>query len=262
MKEVEPQIFLVGSSGLELKGLSDYLVAVDGSTWWDRRHGEGGQETEMLVEFGGRLCYRSWEPGLNPNVKRVRAEAEEYFRNLIKSRHGSVTEHVSWSFVFHNVSRVFTHELVRHRVGVAMSQESLRYVRLTKIPFWLPPDVPELHDLFREGVEYLEQWQERAQAMFDWDKLSFAKKKAITSALRRLAPIGLATGIMWTANARTLRHTISMRTSMGAEVEIRIVFNKLATMMKEEAPNLFLDATEVPAEDGGPPEWKFEHDKI
>ena len=34
-----------------------------------------------------------------------------------------------------NVSRVFTHELVRHRAGSAFSQESLRYVRLTDIGF-------------------------------------------------------------------------------------------------------------------------------
>ena len=28
-----------------------------------------GSEAEDLVMFGGRLCYRSWEPGLNPNVQ-------------------------------------------------------------------------------------------------------------------------------------------------------------------------------------------------
>ena len=43
-----------------------------------------------------------------------------------------------FSFVLHNVSRVVTHELVRHRPGTAVSQESLRFVRLTDIPFWFP----------------------------------------------------------------------------------------------------------------------------
>ena len=40
--------------------------------------------------------------------------------------------------MLHNVSRVATHELVRHRAGVAVSQESLRFVRLDDLPFWFP----------------------------------------------------------------------------------------------------------------------------
>ena len=82
------------------------------------------------MEFGGRLCYRSWEPGLNPNVTKVRTDQDEYLRNILKQKHGSVLEHISYSFVFHNVSRVLTHELVRHRAGTAISQESMRFVRL------------------------------------------------------------------------------------------------------------------------------------
>jgi len=61
----------------------------------------------------------------------VRSDRREYFENLLRSAHGSVLEHAGYSFALRNVSRVFTHELVRHRAGSAFSQESLRYVRLT-----------------------------------------------------------------------------------------------------------------------------------
>jgi thymidylate synthase (FAD) len=63
----------------------------------------------------------------------------------------------------------------------------------------------------------------------------------VTSALRRLAPMGLSTDIIWTANARTLRHVIEMRTAPGAEEELRLVFDRVATVMQAEAPGLFQD---------------------
>ena len=56
----------------------------------------------------------------------------------------------------------------------------------------------------------------------------FAEKKAKTSFMRRFAPEGVATGIMWTANVRALRHVIEARTAPGAEEEIRLVFAEVA----------------------------------
>ncbi len=85
--------------------------------------------------------------------------------------------------------------------------------------------------------------------------MPFAVKKEITSALRRLAPIGLSTDILWTANVRTLRHVIEMRTAAGAEEELRLVFDQVAETMLAEAPDLFQDFTHQ--EDGAwVPEWR------
>lgn len=65
----------------------------------------------------GKAYYRSWQPGLNPNVTKTRDGAKGYIRNIIGTGHGSVLEHTPVSFLIYNVSRVFTHELVRHRGG-------------------------------------------------------------------------------------------------------------------------------------------------
>jgi hypothetical protein len=54
------------------------------------------------------MCYRSWEPGLNPNVRRVRNDQVKYLENILSMVHGSVLEHASFTFVLHNVSRVFS----------------------------------------------------------------------------------------------------------------------------------------------------------
>ncbi len=152
-----------------------------------------------------------------------------------------------------------THELVRHRAGSAFSQESLRFVRLTDIGFRVPPALEPVRDQVVNIVEQLEEFQvSAARALgIDEEGLPFHVKKEVTSALRRLAPIGLSTDIIWTANVRTLRHVIEMRTAPGAEEELRLVFDQIARTMKAEAPNLFQDFQRL--DDGT---WAPEYRKV
>jgi thymidylate synthase (FAD) len=253
MRETAPSVHLIARPSIDVAAMRDYLDAVGGLSWLDRRQAESVDEpnaAEMLIEFCGRVCYRSWEPGLNKNVTRVRTDQHEYLGNLLSSLHGSVLEHANYTFAFRNVSRVFTHELVRHRAGSAFSQESLRYVRLTDIGFRVPPALEPIRDQVISLVEQLEEFQvSAAEALgLDDEGVPFSVKKEVTSALRRLAPIGLSTDIIWTANIRTLRHVIEMRTSPGAEEELRLVFGRVAEMMRVEAPSLFQDFSR--ADDG------------
>jgi len=262
MHETSPSVHLVARPSVDVDGMRAYLGDVGGASWLDRRldenHGSPNAG-ELLVEFGGRVCYRSWEPGLNPNVTRVRTDKDEYFANLLSSLHGSVLEHASYSFAFRNVSRVFTHELVRHRAGSAFSQESLRYVRLTDVGFRVPPVLEPVRQQVVSLVEQLEEFQlTAADALgLDDEGVPFAVKKEVTSALRRLAPIGLSTDILWTANVRTLRHVIEMRTATGAEEELRSVFDEIGRTMRHEAPGLFQDFSRD--DDGA---WVPEHRKV
>ncbi len=212
MHETTPAVFLIARPSIYLDGMRSYLRDVGGESWLTHRVEEAESESrelgaaELLLEFGGRACYRSWEPGLNPNVTKIRTDRREYFANILRSGHGSVLEHANWSFALRNVSRVFTHELVRHRAGSAFSQESLRYVRLTDIGFRVPPALEPVREQVIAIVEQLEEFQVSAASELgiDAEGVPFHAKKEVTSALRRLAPIGLSTDIVWTANARTL----------------------------------------------------------
>jgi thymidylate synthase (FAD) len=260
MHETTPQVFLIARPSIDVEGIRGYLADVGGESWLERRLEEadgapnGG---ELIVEFGGRACYRSWEPGLNANVSRVRTDQRQYFANILRSAHGSVMEHANYSFVIRNCSRVFTHELVRHRAGSAFSQESLRYVRLTDIGFRVPPALEPVREQVLSIVEQLEEFQLTAAAELgiDDEGVPFHVKKEVTSALRRLAPLGLSTDIVWTANVRTLRHVIEMRTAPGAEEELRLVFDVIARMMQAEAPGLFQDFSKD-AEGSWVPEYR------
>jgi thymidylate synthase (FAD) len=246
MHETKPSVYLIARPSVDLEAMRAYLEDVGGESWLARQleQSEGAPNSaELLVEFCGRACYRSWEPGLNVNVTRVRTDRREYLENILRSAHGSVLEHANFSFALRNVSRVFTHELIRHRAGSAFSQESLRYVRLTDIGFRVPEVLEPLRGRVLEIVEQLEDFQREAAEKLglDEDGVPFHVKKEATSALRRLAPTGLSTDIIWTANVRTLRHVIEMRTDPGAEEELRLVFDTIAQIALREAPFLFQD---------------------
>ena len=261
MRETTPGVELIARPSLDLEALERYLKYVGGEAWLELRRSdaEGVNDGQVLIEAAGRACYRSWQEGLNPNVTRIRRDQKEYFLNLLRSGHGSVLEHANYSFIIYDVSRVFTHELVRHRAGSAFSQESLRFVRLNDIPFRIPDSLESLRPQIISIMETLEEFQISAAEHFELDKegVSFHDKKTITSALRRFAPEGLSTVIFWTANVRTLRHTIAARTDLGAEEELRTVFNQIGDLMVKEAPLLFGDF-EI-GDDGA---WRTEYKKV
>jgi thymidylate synthase (FAD) len=249
MHRVEPSVYVVAETKVDESSLAEYLEDI-GAEGWDTDAPSGVEE---IIEVMGRGCYNSFGVGLNRNVTRVREGNQAYIDNILKVRHGSVTEHGWVSFMFRNVSRVFTHELVRHRAGVAISQESLRFVRLDDLGCWIPScfaDNPKAVAVFEKAFaiaedNYAELLSEDVLG-FDIDKGDFNIKKELTSAARRVSPIGLATNIGWSCNIRALRHVIEDRTSPGAEEEMRVVFSKVAKLASGRWPNLFRDYTEQP----------------
>jgi thymidylate synthase (FAD) len=247
-----PEVFLISQPKLEWNEIARYLKKVGERTetdvlgWYDRVLAGELSDGEALVEFGGRLCYRSWVPGANVNVSKVRESSEEYLGNILKSGHGSVLEHANYSFIFDDVSRVFTHEQVRHRAGVAISQESMRFVRLTDIPFWFPEWALEDRAFMANArimLEQLENFQLYMAKHFKLDDegVPFSEKKHKTSFMRRFAPDGVATGMLCTINVRALRHIVYMRTALGAEEEIRLVMDDVARLAQDATPNLMQD---------------------
>lgn len=261
MHKVEPKVFLIGETRVVEEGLKAYLEHIGVPEWTS----DAPTDTERLIEIYGRLCYRSFKPGLNPNVTKIRERNCDYIGNILNVRHGSVIEHPVINFIFADVSRVFTHELVRHRVGVGISQESLRFVRLEDLGQWLPTVILENEkavEIFARTFEELERLQLELAQLFELDSPNkpFSDKKIITSAMRRIAPIGLATTIGWSANPRTIRWVLEMRTHPSAEEEIRLVFGQLGKIVTGRYPNLFGDFTSEIVD--GHPWYKSSNSKV
>lgn len=257
MTTAGPRVFLLACTAIEESGVGEWLASIGGTPCLEH---VAGSDPERLIEFAARRCYRAYAPGLNPNVTAIRRDSEKYHGNILAQGHGSVLEHATATWAFEGVSRVFTHELVRNRIGNAFSQESLRYVRLTDgIPVWIPPEIADNEEaaaVFASAVERAEDDQRKLAAIYGIDQMTdFSTKKKLTSAFRRIAPDGLSTGIVFSCNMRSLRWIIEQRTSRHAEYEIRLVFSRVAEIAVERWPVLFQDFEPVNTGDGLVCEW-------
>jgi thymidylate synthase (FAD) len=250
MNHIEPLVIKLAETKLDENGIRQLMEHYSALEWFHKARQLQPNDSEFLIEIAGRTCYKSFGVGLNPNITKVRENPRDYLTNVLEKGDGSILEHATVTFAFLNVSRIFTHEIVRHRAGTAMSQESLRYLRLRDIGLWIPPDLLEVSGKVSEAVKEIEGRYHDLEAQFDWDKMSFEQKKRITSALRRIIPDGIATNLVWTANHRTIRWVIEMRTHPSAEVEIRKVFGKVAEICMREYPMLYGDFTGRKLDDG------------
>lgn len=243
---VLPKVFLVGYTNMDLNGMLDYLRHTGQEDFFNEiklAKANGLSDGEILCSFYAKLCYKSLIVGKNDNITKVRA-IEDNIASIIETGHGSVIEHASLNFVVTDCSRVFTHELVRHRVGTAFSQTSGRYVRGDELNIVIDPILEPIAQELEYAREYLEGWYERAVKKLGLaDEKNFTRKKKLTSALRRMLPNGQANEIGVTLNLRTMRSTIEARTSSHAEWEIRYIFNQIYGIVFHKYKLMFVDAS-------------------
>lgn len=255
-KRVPIEVFFIGKTELNNAEVTRWLEHIGAD-----KYSPGFVEktdSELLVELAGRRCYMAFQPGLNPNVTKIRTDIADYIDNILQSGHGSVLEHVTWNFAIEGVSRVFTGEMNRHRAGWAISEGSMRYIRFDNIPYWVPRSIlpnerddaktvskkQQTQEVFHEVYKYIEKQYEELQSIWK-EELSpdsrFKEKKQITSMMRRIVPMGVATGGIWSGNLRAIRHVLTLRTSEAAEEEICFVFTNILKQIRDMEPNIFGD---------------------
>lgn len=211
-----------------------------------------------LVKTAGQLCYMSFGPNRSRN-----AEAQKYIDNIMRSGHGSVLEHAQYSFLIYGADRAFTHELVRHRTGVAFSQQSQRYVdgkllRFVERPEWQQD--PLLHEAFEKRIDRARQeYDDLARRLIERQaagaaELSGEKKtelrKKVNQAARSSLPNETEAPIVFSGNIRAIRHICEMRASGAADVPIRDVTTRIFLCMRAIEPVLFNDYKLLALPDG------------
>jgi thymidylate synthase (FAD) len=208
--------------------------------------GTGG---ERLAEFAGRLCYMSQA---NPAKRPTR----EYLDNIKKQGHGSVLEHANYSLLVEGVSRSLTHELVRHRAGFAYSQLSQRYVDESKAAFVVPPAVigeEKLETAWREQIESAQRTYvtmvEQLMERYGWVADRVHRRKMAREAGRAVLPNATETKVVVTGNVRAWRTMLELRSSEGAEMEIRRFAVAALRLLQREAPGFFSDFVIYVADD-------------
>jgi thymidylate synthase (FAD) len=270
-KFVEPEVFILAETKINYddvhpdndgNGYHAFLKFLGVEGWQT----DAASQAEELMEAAGKLCYLSFSTDLNKNLTKTgtRNNYDYLQQGIIGTKHGSVLEHATVTIAFMNVSRVFTHELVRHRPGASYSQVSGRYVRSDSIDMFLPSVIkenPHAVEIFRKAMFDMEVNMDRLANTFRINEMKtqkeFSLKKILTSAFRRIIGNGQANHIIATYNHRSLRHIIEVRTSIHAEEEIRIAFIKLFNLLRGKYPAIYGDAS---VNDEG--EVIFEHSKV
>jgi thymidylate synthase (FAD) len=174
-----------------------------------------------LVYTACRTCYSELEP---QEIFRRAVEGEvnpaamqRLISNVIESGHGSTIEHIVFTFALSGVSRTLSHQLVRHRAGVAFDQQSQRYVKFkgaaTMLPATIADGDPGLRSRYEAQVDgALELYGELLGSGIPGEDARF------------VFPNATRTNLVMTTNLRALIHMSGLRLCTMAQWEIRRLF--------------------------------------
>lgn len=179
----------------------------------------------QVIEAAARTCYKS-------ENKIKEGSAEKLIRSCIRRGHESILEHISISVRF-ICSRGISHEMVRHRL-CAFSQESTRYVRYDgEMEFIRPQWLDGTNSA--TAYDYWNVLMEHAEYIYK-EMLSVGNTP---QEARDVLPNALKTELVMTANLRTWRHILNLRTDKAAHPDMRALMKPLLVEFKKEYPVFF-----------------------
>jgi thymidylate synthase (FAD) len=174
-----------------------------------------------LIYTACRTCYSELEPQdifERATSGQVASEKQQdLIRRVIESGHGSTIEHIVFTFAISGVTRTLSHQLVRHRAGVAFDQQSQRYLNYKRPSYMVPGSLtdapPEIRDRFTAEMD---------------DSLAFYGEMLAAGIpgedARFVMPNATRTNLIMTANLRALIHMSGLRLCTMAQWEIRRLF--------------------------------------
>ena len=189
-------------------------------------------EPERVVAMSARLCY-SPSGAAELADKMTPEQVEKLVKKIVSMGHASTMEHVSFTFGVEGISRVLTHQLVRHRIA-SYSQQSQRYVAAHDFAYITPPSIaskPEAKEKFDALMAEIRKTYD------EFVELGVPKEDA-----RYVLANAAETKIVITMNARTLLHFFALRCCNRAQWEIRAMAYQMLQEVRKVAPLLFKNA--------------------
>lgn len=199
---------------------------------------------EKVIYSAARQCYSqlSADRIYFDREKVSRKKLKKFLRDLMKRGHLSPFEHVSFVFSINGVSRVCTHQLVRHRLA-SYSQQSQRYVSIKNFDCVIPPVIKKnkkAKEIFMNTVETVKSnYKDLQEVLIKEGKLT---REEINQDLRFIIPQAIETKIVVSMNIRELFHFFSERLCLRAQWEIRAVAVKMFSLCKKVMPEVFSSA--------------------
>lgn len=183
---------------------------------------------ERTVAAAARLCYSP--VGVEEIMKDMSdEEAGEFLETIMQMGHLSTIEHASFTFAVEGISRVLSHQLVRHRIA-SYSQQSQRYVREDEFEYITPPSIkanPEALEIYEDMMRRIQEAYNRLTEMVHQEDA------------RYVLPNACETKVILTMNCHSLLNFFRLRCCNRAQWEIRSLAYKMLNEAKKVAPTIF-----------------------
>lgn len=212
------------------------------------------ENAEALVAAGARVCYSGTDvETLFDQIKDSKEIQEKMIKKVIESKHMSCLEHIYFTFLIGDVSRIMSHQFVRHRL-MSPHERSQRYVNLNKtddgnhycvIPDKITND-PIALSIFLDAA---------AEAKFAYDKMVGAGIPEEDA--RYILPGATKTALIASFNGRSLIHFLKLRCCNRAQWEHRKVAIEMLKLVREVCPTIFNNVGPGCYMDGKCPEGKM-----
>lgn len=164
-----------------------------------------------------------------------------FLDEIISAGHLSPVEHVSFTFAIEGISRVCSHQLVRHRLA-SYSQQSQRYVDEKEFEYIIPKSIEKNEQLKNKFEDLMLQIQNSYMEFVDTLKHSGYTTEHAREDSRFLLPNATETKIVVTMNGRELLYFFRLRLCNRAQWEIRELATKMLELVKPIAPVIFQKA--------------------
>ncbi len=186
-------------------------------------------QPDRTVAAAARLCYSAASASELLEESKDQ-DISKFISGLRRSGHLSTFEHVSFTFSIDGISRICSHQLVRHRMA-SYSQQSQRYVSMDNPEYIIPHSIdsnPGLKEAFNEHCN-------RAHELY----LDLIAQGVPKEDARYALPHGWQTRITVTMNARELHHFFALRTCRRAQWEIQELARNMLREVRTVAPLIF-----------------------
>ncbi|MDR0915128.1 MAG: FAD-dependent thymidylate synthase [Endomicrobium sp.] len=188
------------------------------------------KRSEELCASAAHVCYS------DSKISKLneRSRIVKILNTVIRNKHYSVLEHASFTFSVDGVSRTLLAQLTRHRLA-SFSVQSQRYVKFTRNKynkFIIPKTIKKNKLMLNKCYSLLN----KVVGLYN----ELLEQNISIEDARYILPNASVTNIVFTMNARELRHFFSLRCCNKAQWEIRNMACKILKIVKLKAPLLFL----------------------
>lgn len=184
---------------------------------------------ERLVAAAARSCWSN-RPFQEIYTSLRERDIDKLLKKVILRGHHSVLEHADFTFALSGISRVLTHQLVRHRIA-SYSQLSQQRVDQSEVQYIIPPAIRRDPELTRR----YQSWVNEARSFY----ALLVEQGVPQGSARYVLPSACETRVVVSMNARSLFNLIAQRDCASEEWEFRTLAHRMHAELLKVAPRIF-----------------------